>query len=123
MVDDTPDHFELVAEVADMYSPDYRIECRLVSTSFETFEAVGEWHPSVVLVDLHSVADALAVVRQLAEQGRSVVVTSEHRSPELSSVADQYGAVGYLSKSENPDDVEALVEFVATVSNPPDPNH
>jgi DNA-binding NarL/FixJ family response regulator len=123
VVDDTPDHFELLAEVAEMYNPDYRVECRLVSTACETFEAVGEWQPSVVLVDLHSVADALAVVKQLAEQGRSVVATSAHRSPELSSVADQYGAVGYLSKSENPDDVEALVEFVATVSSPPDINH
>ncbi len=123
VVDDTPEHFELLAEVAEMYNPEYRVECRLVSTAFETFEAVGEWQPSVVLVDLHSVADALAVVRQLAEQGRSVVATSQHRSSELSSVADQYGAVGYLSKSDNPDDVEALVEFVATVSSPPDPNH
>ena len=123
MVDDNRDHFDLVAEMAEMYNPDYRVECRLVSTACETFEAVGEWHPSVVLVDLHSVADALAVVRQLSDQGRSVVATSLHRSPELSIVADQYGAVGYLSKSDNPDDVEALVEFVATVSSPPDPNH
>jgi DNA-binding NarL/FixJ family response regulator len=123
VVDDNRDHFDLVAEMAEMYNPDYRVECRLVSTACETFEAVGEWHASVVLVDLHSVADALAVVRQLSDQGRSVVATSLHRSPELSIVADQYGAVGYLSKSDNPDDVEALVEFVATVSSPPDPNH
>jgi CheY-like chemotaxis protein len=123
VVDDTSDHFELLAEVAEMYNSDYNIECRLVGTACETYEAVGEWHPSVVLIDLHCVADALAVVRTLSEQGRSVVATSENRSPELSSVADQYGALGCLSKSENPEDLEALVEFVATVSTRPDPNH
>ena len=123
VVDDTPEHFELLTEVAEMYNPDYRLECRLVSTVGETFQAIGEWHPSVVLIDLHCVADALEMVRQLADQGRSVVATSTHRSPELSSVADEYGAVGYLSKSDNPDDLEALVDFVATVSVPPDKDH
>jgi CheY-like chemotaxis protein len=123
VVDETTEHFELLTEMAEMYNPDYRLECRFVSTAGEIFQAIGEWQPSVVLIDLHSVIDALEMVRQLANQGRSVVATSAHRSPELSSVADEYGAVGYLSKSDNPDDLEALVDFVATVSMPPDRDH
>jgi DNA-binding NarL/FixJ family response regulator len=123
VVDDNRDHFEALSEVADMYNPDFRIECRLACTGVETLEVLEEWKPSVVLIDLHSIADALSFVRQLAEQGRSVVATSAHRSSELSTVADQYGAVGYLSKSDNPEELEALVEFVAQVAAPPNNDH
>lgn len=123
VLDDSREHFDLVLQAAEMYNPDYRVECRLASTVGETFEALGAWHPSVVLVDLHAVVDALEVVRQIADQGRAVVATSMHRSPELSVVADQYGAMGYLSKSDNPDDLEALVDFIATVSTQPDKDH
>ena len=37
---------------------------------------------------------------------------SVQSGPELAEAASEYGAVGYLSKSDNPDDIEALVEVL-----------
>jgi DNA-binding NarL/FixJ family response regulator len=58
----------------------------------------------------------LDLVKQLATQGTAVVATSDTRLPELAETASEYGAVGYLSKSDNPDDIEALLTFIAGVS-------
>jgi CheY-like chemotaxis protein len=59
VVDDHTEHFSHVQEVAGMYHSDFAFECRLVSNSSEALKVASEWQPSVVLVDLHIVADAL----------------------------------------------------------------
>jgi CheY-like chemotaxis protein len=121
VVDDAAEHFELLVEVAEMYNPAVKLECRHIDQADQTLTVVDEWQPSVVLLDLHSCADAVALLEQLALVGPPVVATSTHRSRELSSVADAHGAVGYLSKSDNIEDLEALVVLLATVSVAPPP--
>jgi CheY-like chemotaxis protein len=118
VVDDVREHFELLVEVAEMYNPSCKLECRHAAEASTALELIGEWQPGVVLLDLHAGADAVAILEQLAVLGRPVVATSTYRSPELSQVASSHGAVGYLPKSENLDDLEALVDLLAAVASP-----
>jgi DNA-binding NarL/FixJ family response regulator len=123
VVDDHTDHFSHVQEAAEMYHAEFAVECRLVSSSTEALQVASEWQPSVVMVDLHIVADALDLLGKIAEQGAAVVATSETRIPELSERLSQYGASGYLVKSESHDDIEALLSYIASIAPVIPPEH
>jgi CheY-like chemotaxis protein len=116
VVDDHSDHFRQVEEVAAMYHAEFDFECRLVSDSSQALEIAAEWQPSVVLVDLHLIADTLDMLGKIAEKGPVVVATSETRIPDLPEKLSQYGASGYLTKSECLEDVEALLSYIASIA-------
>ena len=117
VVDDHSDHFEHLQAHAEMYSSQFAIECKLVADAAEARPVVESWIPSVVLVDTHLISDSLAFMKELAEMGAAVVAVSEKRIPELVETCQQHGAVGYFTKSDNPDDVEALIGFIASVAS------
>ena len=121
VVDDHVEHFEHLQEFAEMYHPEYRVECKLATNAGEAVDLATSWGASVVLLDLHVISSALELVKQLSAQGAPVVATSDSRLPELGETAGSYGAVGYLSKSTNPEDIEALLTFVAGFSTPAAP--
>ena len=116
VVDDHSEHFAQVQEVAQMYNSEFEFECRLVSDSSQAVEVAAEWNPTVVLIDLHLIASALDVLGKIAEQGPVVVATSESRIPELPEKLSKYGASGYLTKSEALEDVEAMLQYIASVA-------
>lgn len=123
VVDEQEEHFDLIQEVAEMYHPEFKVECKLATTAGEAVDLAASWQASVVLLDLHVISRALDLLQQLSAQGAAVVATSDTRLPELCETAESYGAVGYLSKSSNPEDIESLLSFVASVSNPSPPTH
>ena len=123
VVDDHVEHFAQVEEVAQMYNSEFEFECRLVSDSQEALATASEWRPSVVLVDIHIIADALDVLGKIAQQGSVVVATSENRIAELPEKLSEYGAAGYLAKSEAVEDVEALLEYLGTIAPPTPVQH
>ncbi len=116
VVDDHSEHFQQVQEVAEMYHAEFDFECRLVSDSQEALKVTSEWRPSVVLVDLHLIAEGLDLLGKIAERGAVVVATSETKIPELPDKLFHYGAAGYLTKSESLEDVEALLSYVASIA-------
>ena len=121
VVDDHLDHYEQIVEFAEMYHPEFKVECKLATTPADAVSLASSWKASVVLVDLHAISSALELLQQLSHQGSAVIATSDNMLPELSETASQYGAVGYLSKSSNPDDIEVLLSFAASVSSPSRP--
>jgi DNA-binding NarL/FixJ family response regulator len=123
VVDDSEEHYQHLCEITEMYNPQYKVECsRAPSVEELPAHDVGVL-PTVILLDLHLLSDALQVIQKLSHQGYPVVATSAVRSPGLAETAQSYGAVGYFSKSDNPEDIEALVEFVASVAVTPQENH
>jgi hypothetical protein len=74
------------------------------------------WEPSVVLVDVHLVSDALNLIQEMSLKGAPVVELSEGHIPHLPETARTYGAVGCLAKSDNPDDVEQLLGYIASIA-------
>jgi len=121
VVDDHVEHFEQIQEFAEMYHPEFRFECKLATSAFEAVDISSSWGASVVLLDLHVISSALELMEQLSAQGAAVVATSDVRIPEFAETAGEHGAVGYLSKSSNPDDIEALLSYVASVAAPNTP--
>jgi CheY-like chemotaxis protein len=116
VVDDYSDHFEQIRAFADMYSSQFVIECKLAQDEQQAHEVMASWNPSVVLVDVHLVSDALNLIQEISHKGASVIAVSEARIPQLAETAQSYGAVGCLTKSDNPDDVEHLMGYVASLA-------
>jgi len=116
VVDDRSDHFEQIRSHAEMYSSQFHVECKLAEEIEDAKKTVEAWKPTVVLVDTHVIGEALTLIKALSQMGPAVVAMSEHRIPELVETCQSYGAVGYLSKSDNPDDIENLISYVASVS-------
>jgi DNA-binding NarL/FixJ family response regulator len=116
VVDDLCDYFDHMKAIADMYSSQFSIECKLVQDEGEASKEMDSWAPSVVLVDVHLLSSALELIRNLTEKGAAVIAMSEGRIPQLAETAQAYGAVGCFTKSDNPDDLEKLVGYVASVS-------
>ena len=117
VVDDHAEHFEQIRAFADMYSAQFQIECKLAQDKEEAHEVMESWHPSVVLVDVHLISDAFNLIQEISHKGASVLAVSEARIPKLAETAQTYGAVGCLTKSDNPDDVEHLVGYIASIAS------
>lgn len=117
VVDDLSDYFDHMKAFADMYSAQFSIECKHVQDEGDASREMETWAPSVALVDVHLMSSALDLIRNLTEKGVAVIAMSEARIPQLSETAQAYGAVGCFTKSDNPDELEKLVGYIASVSN------
>lgn len=118
VVDDHADHFAQIQAAAEEYHSEFNIECKLVSSAQEALQITNDWHPSVVLVDLHVVATTLELLTQLAESGPSVVATSERRIADLSEKLARYGAVGYVTRADSTEDIESVLSYLASLAAP-----
>lgn len=116
VIDDHAEYFVRLSECSEMYNPEYRVECKLVTALHEALEVATKWEPSVVLVDLHVSGEALEYVKRIAEVGAPVVATTVTRMPDCQAIAEHCGAVGYVVKSEDLEDLEELLDYVASVA-------
>lgn len=116
IVDDHSDYADQLLELADMYHPEFEFACKLVEDATVLLQAVSDWKPNVVLVDLHVVDDPLGVVRRVASYGSSVIVASETNIPELDIKVTECGGAGYVVKSSILDDVETMLDYLGAVS-------
>lgn len=123
VVDDCVDHFEHVRTFAEMYSPQFSIDCKLAQDEGEARKEMDSWAPSVVLVDVHLIGSALELIQALALKGASVIALTESRIPQFSETAQAYGAVGCFKKSDNPDDIEQLMGYIASVAESSPSSH
>jgi DNA-binding NarL/FixJ family response regulator len=123
VVDDQPDHVEHIQAFAEMFKAQCSIECKFASEREEADELLSSWSPTVVLLDVHIISDAMTFIRKLAQTGAAVVALSEARIPELAETAQSYGAVGCFTKSSNPDDVETLMGYIASIASQKVPSH
>ena len=114
VVDDHSDHFEHIQAFADMYSSQFAFECKLAKDEKEAQELADSWEPSVAF---HLVTSGLELIQSLTHKGAAVVAVSEVRIPQLAETAQAYGAVGCFTKSDNPDDIETLMSYMASVAS------
>lgn len=117
VVDEHSDHFEHIQAFADMYSSQFAFECKLAKDEQEAQVLMDSWEPCVALVDVHLVVSGLDLIQNLTHRGAAVVAVSEVRIPQLAETAQAYGAVGCFTKSDNPDDIETLMSYMASVAS------
>lgn len=116
VVDDVCEETEALFEMADLYHPDFVFSCKRVSDSSEALDTVAEWDPSVVLVDLHVVSDAISLVERLANFGSAVVALSETKIPELEDRIKKCGGRSYLAKSTNVEEIEDILHLLGSIA-------
>lgn len=123
VVDDHSEHFAQLQAAADEYNSEFSVELKLVSNVEDALQITNTWQPSVVLIDLHVVATALDLLTQIAEIGPSVVATSERRIAEMPEKVARYGAVGYFTKADSNEDVESVLNYIASLAAPAPTTH
>ncbi len=124
VVDEQPGYCELIREHAEICSHQIDIICEYVTSGREAIEKIAEWKPSVILLDAHlQDINSFEVLESCREGRATVVVASDHCSRAIMDSARERGASGYVTKSENPEEIEALLVELATVSAPVELDH
>ena len=90
----------------------------------EAIAKIASWKPSVILLDAHlQDVNSFEVLDSCREGRATVVVASDVCSREIMDSARDHGASGYVTKSESPEEIEALLFELATVSAPIEVEH
>lgn len=117
VVDDQVEQFDSLNEYAEMYHADYQVVCQRADSPISAREMMRTWNPSVVLLDVHVTEEGGGdQISYFSDAGAPVVVMSRVRSQNIEESAMSKGAMAYVSKSDNPDDVEALLELLGAVA-------
>lgn len=116
IVDDQPNFCSLLAEQAELWDYHCDISCQFASTGEEAKKLMQSWHPSVVLLDLHAAEESLELIRNWTGGISSVIATSSTCSKEIEETALAHGADAYVPKSENPDEIQHLMERIVNLA-------
>ncbi len=118
VIDDQEAYCDLIRDTAELCAHNFHITCEFMESGEGLLEKVSSFHPTVVLVDAH-IPDmqTFAMVRRLADEEVPVIVTSEHRSLEIENSARDNGAVAYVPKADNLEDVEFLLSKIAEMAD------
>ena len=121
IVDDRIDYYDLIKECAELSNNSVHVVCKYAPTGEEALGLLGSWEPAVILLDLHSAShQGVELLRRCNEGLTRVIATSEASGPEVEKWAMQNGASHYVSKSEDPEEIEELlgqVEALSELSN------
>ena len=117
VVDDSKKYSEIIQEWAETSPPEYNLTFEFADSEAKTIEAINRWDPSVVLMDAHMPCiNTFEVLERYLAGAVPVIVTSGTRSKAIEDSAREKGAVGYFAKSENPDELEFLLNSIGSVS-------
>jgi CheY-like chemotaxis protein len=124
VVDEVDGQYDQIVSYSEMYHPEYRLECKLATCEAEAREIFSKWHPSVILLDLHLGSDSIQLLDYISRSGSTpVVATSESRQPDLEQTAESHGAVGYVPRGDDQEELEALLDYLASVSVQDEASH
>lgn len=92
------------------------VEARVTSTPFELPFAVSQMDPDVILIDLGMPAiSGEALLRTLARRrlrsNAAILIFSGRGAHELARLAEELGADGYITKSEDTEQIVRKVRF------------
>ncbi len=117
VVDDSKRYSEVIQEWAETSPPEYNLSFEFADSEAQTIEMINSWDPSVVLLDAHMPSiDTFDVLERYLAGAVPVIITSGSKSKAIEESAREKGAVGYFAKSENPDELEFLLNSIGSVS-------
>jgi len=88
-------------------------EVREAADGEAAWALIGVWRPELVILDLNLPGPGgLALLPDLNQAGLRVLVLSMHEEPLYATRAMEAGALGYLSKNANPEELLAAVKMV-----------
>ena len=117
VVDEASDYFDQVKDHADLNSHHYQMACRLVTKVTEVAEMIRSWNPTVVVLDVaNSPTKSAEIAKGCSQREVPLVVTGYTHNKEIQAAIEKIGAVAYVVKSDDPEDLEQVVQLLATVA-------
>ena len=110
VIDEHREYFERIRDCAELCRHQCVVDCHFSSSAVGAEALISRLHPEVVLVDAHLPdTNSLALVQACSHENVPVVVASESVSSDIGDSARKFGAHGYVSKSDDPEEIEALL--------------
>ena len=107
------DHAVVRAGLHSMLVAMMAAEVREAANAETAVVLIGDWRPDLVILDLGLPGQGgLALLPRLHKAGLRVLVLSMHAEPLYATRALEAGALGYLSKNANPDELMAAIRIV-----------
>ena len=117
VVDEGSEFFDQVQDQADQNSHHYKMACKLVTQISEVAEMIRSWNPSVVMLDVaNSPFNSAEIAKGCSQLEVPLIVTGYTHNKEIQASIEKIGAVAYVVKSEDPEDIEQVLELLATVA-------
>lgn len=116
IIDEHREYFERIRDCAEMCRHQFVIDCQFTASPDQARTIISSWNPGLVLVDAHVPSlNSIEFVRQCSDQKLPVIVTSELPSNDISESARKNGASGYVPKSEDVEEIEALLQQLLSI--------
>lgn len=112
------DYFGHLKDFTEMSQHIYDINCNFVNKGEEAFKQIEDWQPNIILVDAHLTdMNSFNILEHCKREHLPVVVTSDYRLPEVEKSVESSGAGAYIPKSDNPEDLEYLLNKIAELAD------
>jgi len=110
VVDEHREYFERIRDCAELCRHQFVVDCQFSRNADNATELMLSWQPGVVLVDAHlRQGNTLEFVHRCRDGQASIIVSSESASQDIEVSARRFGAQGYVSKSDDMEEIEALL--------------
>ena len=117
VIDEGSEFFDQVQDHADLNSHHFDMACRLVTKISEVADMIRSWNPSVVMLDVaNSPQNSAEIAKGCSQMEVPLIVTGYSHNKEIQASIEKIGAIAYIVKSEDPEDIEQVVELLATVA-------
>ena len=112
------EYFGHLKDFAEISTHVYNIDCNFVHKGEEALKQIKDWHPNVILVDVHlEDINSFNVLEQCRREHLPVIVTSDFRLPDVEKSVENSGASAYIPKSDSPDDFEYLLNRIVDLAD------
>ena len=117
VIDEGGEYFQQVQDHANLNSHHYKMACRHTTEISEVADLLLSWDPTVVIIDVaHSPFCSAQVAKGCSDREVPLVVTGYIHNKEIQEAIEKIGAIAYVVKSEDPDDLDDVVQLLATVA-------
>ncbi len=117
VLDENSQYSESIRECAEMTHHSFDLEVKCVEDEGEARELIKSWDPSVIILDAYlPKSNSFSMLEGYLAELVPVIMASSTLSREIQRSAMAKGAVGYVEKSENFDELESLLTLLEDVS-------
>jgi CheY-like chemotaxis protein len=112
------EYFGHLKDFTELSNHLYDIDCNFIHTGGEAYKQIADWHPNVILVDVHLPdINSFSILEHCKKEHLPVIVTSDFRLPDVEKSVENSGASAYIPKSDSPDDFEYLLNRIADLAD------
>jgi len=117
VVDEHLAYADLVENAASVWGELVDIQCEFVSTAVEALERLSSFQPNVIMLDAHlSDMNCLDFLDLCRDGLAPLIITSQHPSSSLCDSVLSHGASAFVPKTDDPDEIEVVLEKIIRIA-------